>query len=99
MLVVGGSDRTTNEGVDRANLGLPGQQLELVQRVYAAATKAGSKFALVLVHGRPLAEPWIKHNIPTVLETFLAGQAQGSATVDVLLGAYNPAGRLPIRYY
>lgn len=98
VLVVGGSDTTTNEGVDRASIGLPGQQLELVQAVTQAAKAAGAKLALVVVEGKPLAEPWIKDNVDAIIESFLAGQAQGTATADVLLGKYNPAGRLPITF-
>ena len=39
VLAVGGSDQTTNEGCDRAELDLTGRQLELVQKVHAVAKK------------------------------------------------------------
>lgn len=98
VLVVGGSDTTSNEGVDRSSLALPGLQLDLVQAVTKAAKASGAKLALVLIQGKPLAEPWIKDNVDAILESFLAGQAQGTATVDVLLGKYNPAGRLSVTF-
>ena len=55
VVAVGGSDQTTNEGCDRAELDLPGRQLELVQTVHAAATAAKKKLVVVLIGGRPIA--------------------------------------------
>ena len=98
ILVVGGSDQTSNEGVDRSSLALPGDQLALVQRVSAAAREGGKKLAVVVVDTKPLAEPWIRDNVGVLLESFAAGQAQGTATMNVISGAYNPAGRLPISF-
>ena len=96
VLVVGGDDQISNEGIDRASLALPGAQLELVQRVHAASRARGCKLVLVAVHSKPLSEPWIALHVDAVLESFVAGQAQGTATAEVLLGELNPAGRLPI---
>jgi len=98
ILVVGENPSTENEGLDRSGLGLPGNQMRLVKAVTAAAKESHVELVVVLVHGKPLAEPWIKENIDAVLETFLAGQAQGVAISDVILGNYNPAGRLPISF-
>lgn len=40
--------------------------------------------------------PWADHpNITAIVYTGLPGQEAGNALVDVLSGAYSPAGRLP----
>lgn len=105
IVVVGGSTEpapqaTEGEGVDRAALSLPGNQLELVQHVWNATQAATPPIpmVLVLVQGKPLAEPWVRYTVPTVLEAWQAGQAQGDAVAAVLTGAHNPAGRLPISF-
>jgi beta-glucosidase len=38
-------------------------------------------------------------HIPAVLETWYAGQAQGTAIADVLFGDYNPGGKLPVTFH
>ena len=97
IAVVGGYQRTSGEGTDRAELSLPGtEQLQLVKAVHAAATAAGKKLVVVFVSGKPVAEPWIAQNVDAVLHAWQAGQAQGSAVARTLLGRNNPAGRAAI---
>jgi beta-glucosidase len=83
---------TCGEARDRADIGLPGVQQELVQAVY----KTGTPTVVVLLNGRPLAIPWIAAHIPAILEAWLPGEAGGAAIADVLFGDYNPGGKLPI---
>ena len=99
-IVVGGgmTSLTSGEGRDRSSLTLPGDQLELIQAIRAATIKQGTPMALVVVQGKPFAEPWIKQHIPAILEAWQGGQAQGTAIADVLFGAYNPAGRVSVSF-
>jgi beta-glucosidase len=83
---------TCGEARDRADIGLPGVQQELVQAVY----ETGTPTVVVLLNGRPLAIPWIAAHIPAILEAWLPGEAGGAAIADVLFGDYNPGGKLPI---
>ena len=83
---------TSGEGRDRANLGLPGAQEELVRAVCGS----GKPVVAVLVNGRPLSISWIAENCNAVLEAWLPGEEGGDAIAEVLFGDYNPAGRLPI---
>ncbi len=85
-------DCTSGEAVDRLDLGLPGVQQQLVEAVAATGTPT----VVVLINGRPLALPWIAAHIPAIVEAWLPGEEGGAAVADVLFGAVNPAGRLPV---
>ena len=79
---------------DRASLSLPGHQEQLISRV--AAT--GTPVVVVLVGGSATTmSHWIGR-VPAVLTAWYPGEEGGSAVADVLFGAYNPAGRLPITF-
>ena len=56
LLWTPGTNATTGEHVDLSDLGLVGAQLQLVQAVKAA----GKPTIVVLVSGKPVAEPWIQ---------------------------------------
>jgi len=83
---------TTGEARDRAELGLPGVQEELVKAVLAT----GTPVVLVLVTGRPAAIPWISEHAQAIVEAWLPGEEGAEAVVDVLFGDYNPGGKMPI---
>lgn len=83
---------TSGESIDRADLGLPGVQQQLVEAVVAT----GTPVIVVLINGRPLALPWIAAHVPAVLEAWLPGEEGGAAVADVLFGDYNPGGKLPV---
>jgi len=65
VAVGGGTSVTSGEGVDRASLGLPGQQLAFLQAVREASM--GKPLATVIVQGKALGEPWVKQVLPAVL--------------------------------
>lgn len=48
---------------------------------------------VVLQNGSAVTMPWIK-NVKGVLETYLAGEAVGEATWNILNGVVNPSGKL-----
>jgi len=87
-----GLDCTSGEFRDRADVGLPGVQQELVEAVYATGTPA----VVVLVNGRPASIPWIAEHVPGVLEAWLPGEEGGNAVASVLFGDCNPGGKLPV---
>jgi beta-glucosidase len=74
---------------------LPGNQEELVKAVFAANPRT----VVVLMSGGPLTVPWLKQNIPAMLQAWWPGEEGGHAIADVLFGAVNPAGRLPHTVY
>jgi beta-glucosidase len=94
ILVIGESRDMTGEASSRASLDLPGAQLRLAQAVQAT----GVPTVAVLMNGRPLALSWLDEHIPAIIETWFGGIEAGSATADVLFGAYNPGGKLPVTF-
>ncbi|MFW5844911.1 MAG: glycoside hydrolase family 3 N-terminal domain-containing protein [Planctomycetota bacterium] len=79
------------KGGDRDELQLIGQQQELLDAV--AAT--GTPVATVLIHGRSLAIAPVLERSTALLDAWNPGEARGQAVAAALLGACNPAGRLP----
>lgn len=94
ILVVGESAPMNGEGASRADIGLPGIQQQLVEEIY----KTGKPIILLLVNGRPLAIEWIDEYLSTIVETWTLGSQAGLAVADVLSGAYNPSGKLPVTF-
>ncbi|MFI5214599.1 MAG: glycoside hydrolase family 3 N-terminal domain-containing protein [Gemmatimonadales bacterium] len=78
---------------DRARLGLPGHQEELIERVAAA----GVPVVVVLVAGSAVTMPW-EGRAAAVLDAWYPGEEGGDAVADVLFGDANPSGRLPITF-
>jgi beta-glucosidase len=62
-------------------------------RLIAAVADAQPATGVVLSNGAAVAMPW-RDAPKAILETWLAGQAGGAATADVLLGRTNPSGKL-----
>lgn len=91
VVVVGTSEEVESEGFDRADLRLPGGQDELVRAVAAANPRT----VVVVNAGAPVLLPWID-DVPATLVTWFPGQEFGNALADVLLGAAEPGGRLPV---
>jgi len=90
VVVLGESAIMGGEATSRTNLDLlPNQQALLT-----ALSATGKPIVLVLMNSRPLTLAWEDANIPAILETWFAGTEAGNAIADVLVGNYNPAGKL-----
>ena len=94
IVVVGENDAICRESASRISLNLPGYQEELVRAV--AAT--GTPVILVVASGRPQSINWEAKHVPAILEMWFPGEEGGHALADILVGDYNPAGRLPITF-
>ncbi len=80
---------------DRTDIELPKVQRELL----AALKAAGKKVILVNCSGSPIAlEPETK-TCDAILQAWYPGQEGGTAVAEVLFGAYNPSGKLPVTFY
>lgn len=86
--------RTCGENCDRDNIDLPGLQQELLEAV--AAT--GRPTLLLLMSGRALGVEWAAYNpaVNAIVNTWEPGQMGGTAIAEILTGAVNPSGKLPV---
>jgi beta-glucosidase len=94
VAVVGESQGMTGEAASRADIGLPGRQLDLLKALKAT----GKPLVVVLCNGRPLTLPWENENASAILETWFGGTQAGNAVADVLFGVYNPSGKITMTF-
>lgn len=93
VLVVGLDQDWESESYDRPNLSLPLRMNELVHRV---ATEApNTRTIVVLQTGSAVSMPWLD-NVESVVWPWYGGNEAGNAIADIVYGAVNPSGRLPI---
>jgi beta-glucosidase len=94
IVFAGTGAQTEGETMDRASLDLPSGQDELIE----AVAKANSRTIVVLTNGSPVAmNKWLG-GVAAVVEAWFPGEECGNAIVDVLTGAVNPSGRLPVTF-
>lgn len=94
VVVLGGGQRTCGENKSRTSLDLPGRQLDLLKAVQAT----GKPVVLILINGRPLSVNWADRFVPAIIEAWYPGSKGGEALADVLLGDYNPGGKLTVTF-
>jgi beta-glucosidase len=85
--------RPEGESYDLADLSLPWGQGELIERVAAA----NANTIVVLETGNAVDMPW-RDRVRAIVEAWYPGQAGGRAIAEVLTGAVEPSGRLPITF-
>jgi beta-glucosidase len=86
-------DQWMTETADAPDLTLPNGQDRLVE----AIVRANPRTVVVLETGGPVLMPWFGR-APAVPEARYSGQKGGEAIADVLCGAVNPSGRLPVSF-
>jgi beta-glucosidase len=85
---------TSGEGYDLSDLKLPGVQEDLIK----AIKETGKPIVVVLVSGKPFAVPWLKENIPAIIQQWYPGEQGGNAIAEVLFGKVNPSGKLNVSF-
>ena len=89
LLCLGLDEIKESEGLDRGDMRLADNQIELLK----AVQQANPNTVVVLSAGASLETPWLKH-CRTLVYGALGGQAGASAMLDVLTGKVNPSGKL-----
>ena len=85
-------DKTAGENMARADLNLAGKQLDLVRSL----KEINNNVIVVYVNGKPISEPWIQNNIPSIIEAWEPGNLGGKAVAEIIFGDINPSGKLPL---
>jgi beta-glucosidase len=86
------ANQWTSESID-TSLTLPDDQDALI----AAAAAGNPNTVVVLQTGGPVFMPWLGQ-VKGVLEAWFPGRAGGAAIANLLTGAVNPSGHLPVTF-
>jgi beta-glucosidase len=90
----------SSEGMDLPSLNLTDltDSLGTDQDALVAAVAAANPHTIVVIEsGGPIVMPWLS-SVSAVLEAWFPGQMGGPAIADILFGAVNPSGKLPITF-
>ena len=90
ILALGEPENYSGEGRSRAELNLPGPQMELARQV----VQANPNTAVLLFNGRPLVLTELAETAPAILEMWYPGTEAGNAAARLLWGDANPCGKL-----
>ncbi len=93
IVFVGLTGEWESEGFDRVDMGLPGDQARLIERVAAANPNT----IVVVNAGSPVSMNWLD-KAAAVVQAWYLGQETGNAVADVLFGDVNPSGKLPTTF-
>ena len=94
VMALGEEAFQSGEARSVTDLSLKGQQEALLREVLAV----NPNVVVVLMNGRPLAIPWVAEHAPAIVEAWHLGSQAGHAIADVLFGAHNPSGKLPVSF-
>ncbi|NCT93001.1 MAG: beta-glucosidase BglX [Chitinophagaceae bacterium] len=94
VAVVGEAADMSGEASSRSDIGLPESQRALLK----ALKQTGKPLVVVLLNGRPLTLEWESAQADALLDIWFGGTETGNAVADVLLGKYNPSGKLSMTF-
>lgn len=94
IMTLGEGHAMSGEAKSRSNIGFSGVQEELLKEI----VKTGKPVVLMINAGRPLIFNWAADHIPAIMYTWWLGTEAGNSIADVLFGAVNPGGKLPMSF-
>jgi len=94
VMPVGEHTSQSGEAGSRANIELPKQQVELINKV----VQFNKPVVLVTISGRPLVLTNVESKVNAILQAWFPGTEGGHAIADIVLGQTNPSGRLSMGF-
>ncbi|MDA8376961.1 MAG: glycoside hydrolase family 3 C-terminal domain-containing protein [Planctomycetia bacterium] len=94
LMMVGEKSWMSGENTSCVRIGLPGKQ----QQLFNAVAATGKPIITLLFNGRPLAIPGVIKKSTAVLECWQLGTETAPAISDILLGKYNPSGKITMDF-
>lgn len=92
VVIAGLPPRYEVEGIDRAHMRIPQNQIDLIERI------AKKKPVVVLLcAGASVEMPWLR-SVSALVHCYLGGEAGASAMAQILTGEVNPSGKLAESY-
>lgn len=93
LLFFGLDEGSEAEGLDRENMELRSNQIELLKEI----KKINPSLVVVLSGGSPVEIPFV-NDVDAIVHGYLGGQGSGEAILNVLTGKINPSGKLGESY-
>lgn len=87
-----GSIATMAEGVDSTDINLPSCQDAFIRKV----SRLGKPLIGVHFDGRPISSDTADELLDAIIEAWTPARYAAEAVVNVLIGRYNPSGKLPL---
>ena len=94
VVFLGEESILSGEAHSRADIDLPGAQVELVR----ALREIGKPIVAFILAGRPLTIQNVLENVDALVYAWHPGAMGGPAIADVLFGVESPSGKLPVTF-
>ena len=94
IVFVGEESILSGEAHSRANIDLPGKQIELIR----ALRESGKPIVAIIMAGRPLTVANILDDIDALIYAWHPGTMAGPAIADAVFGIESPSGKLPVTF-
>lgn len=94
IVALGEESILSGEAHCRANIDLPGAQMNLVRSLRAV----GKPVVGIIMAGRPLTLASVIDDFDALLYAWHPGTQGGAALADLLLGLHSPSGKLPVSF-
>jgi beta-glucosidase len=94
IMTLGETSDMSGEAKSRSDIRMPGVQQQLLLAIKAA----GKPVVAVVMAGRPLLMDTVVAQADAIVYAWWLGSEAGNAIANVLLGKYNPSGKLPVTF-
>jgi beta-glucosidase-like glycosyl hydrolase len=96
VVFVGTDENVAREGLDRANLDMPGNYESMIDKV---AGVGNPRMVLAIQSDGPVNVSNLQQKFPAIVFSGYNGESQGTALASVLFGQQNPSGHLDFTWF